>query len=98
MSIKTILAVLTTKESVTQIMPLAIDLAERNGAHLTGIHAEASAINYTGVGMTFAVKEFAALRTAEQRMSEEVKAAFEAAAADLSNAAEWRLAETEGTT
>lgn len=45
MSIKTILAVLTTKESVAQIMPLAIDLAERNGAHLTGINAEASAIN-----------------------------------------------------
>jgi hypothetical protein len=61
---------LTTKESVAQIMPLAIDLAERNGAHLTGIHAEASAINYAGVGMTFAVKEFAALRAAEQRSSE----------------------------
>ena len=45
MSIKTILAVLTTKEAIAQIMPLAIDLAERNGAHLTGINAEASAIN-----------------------------------------------------
>ena len=54
---------------MAQIMPLAIDLAERNGAHLTGIHAEASAINYAGVGMTFAVKEFAALRAAEQRNS-----------------------------
>ncbi len=98
MPIKTILVVLTTKESVAQIMPLAVDLAERNSAHLTGIHAEASAINYTGVGMTYAVKEFAALREAERQMSEEVKAAFEAATASMSTAAEWRLAETEGTT
>ncbi len=96
MPIKTILAVLTTTDSVAQIMPLAIDLAERNGAHLTGIHAEASAINYAGVGMSFAVKEFAALREAEQRMTEEVRVAFMAATASMSAPAEWRLAETEG--
>lgn len=97
MPIKSILVVLTTKESVSQIMPLATDLAERNGAHLTGIHAEASAINYAGVGMSFAVKEFAALREAERQLSEEVKAAFMAATASMSSVAEWRLAETEGT-
>ena len=96
MSIKTILAVLTNPDSVEQIIPLAIDLCERNGAHLIGIHAEASAINYTGVGMGFAVKEFAALREAERRRSEEVKAAFDKATAGLSTAAEWRLAETQG--
>ncbi len=96
MSIKTILAVLTDPTSVEQIMPLAIDLCERHGAHLIGIHAEASAINYTGVGMGFAVQEFAALREAEHRRSEEVKAAFDKATEGLSTAAEWRLAETQG--
>lgn len=98
MPIKTILAVLTSTESVAQVMPIAIDLAERNGAHLTAIHAEASAIQYAGVGMGFAIKEFAALREAERRQSEDVKAAFLAATASLSPAAEWRLAETEGST
>ena len=96
MSIKTILAVLTSNESVGRIMPLAIDLAERNDAHLIGVHAEASAMNYATAGMSYAVKEFAALREAEMRLTEEVKAGFLAATAAISSKVEWRLAETEG--
>ncbi len=96
MPIRTILVILTDTDSVTQVMPLAVDLAERHGAHLTGVHAEASAITYTGVGMGFAVKEFAALRDAEHRLSLVLKAAFLEGSAGLTTNAEWRIIETGG--
>lgn len=96
MPIKTLVVVLPTIESVAQVMPFAIQIAEDHDAHLVGVHAEASAITCTGVGMGFAVQEFAALRAAEERQTAEIETAFAAAVAGTAQPTEWRVGEMRG--
>lgn len=90
MSYKSILACLTSQSAARDLLPAACGLAQRFGAHLTGLHTLEAFVPYSGIAIA---ADDITLGDFSRRVSEEdlaIEALFAAATTRAGCEAEWR--------
>ena len=78
MSLKTILACLTTKEHAADVLNVAVPLARRNGAHLVGLHTLQALEVYPGVAVHISEEVISNFRAKQRQEADAIEAVFKA--------------------
>ncbi len=94
MSPKTILAVLLSEEHADAVMRVAVPLARKHRAHLTGLYVMESLTLQPSVSMYFPEAFHAQFNAGQKEAAEKVQTIFEMHTKSEDFAAEWRLLRT----
>ncbi|MDJ0637746.1 MAG: universal stress protein [Paracoccaceae bacterium] len=98
MTIKTILACLTTKEHAPAIMRAAVPLARRHGAHLIGLHTLEALEVYPGIAMYVTADMFQVFHAEQNQQAAEIKSVFEEHTKNEDFVSEYRLLKAQSNT
>ncbi len=92
MAYKTILAILPTAETATNILPTAVSLAENHLAHLTAVHIRQLYEVYPGGHGMISLDIYESLQEDAKRLAKETKDVFDKASGKTNAVTEWREA------
>ena len=98
MTIKTILACLTTKEHAPALLEAAVPLARAQGAHLIGLHTLEALEVYPGIAVHVSTEMFEAFAQEQRRQAEEIKSVFAKYTDGESFVSEYRLLQAKSST
>ncbi|GFE65495.1 universal stress protein [Litoreibacter roseus] len=96
MGLKTVLVCLTTADHAEILMKLAVPLARKHGAHLTGLHTVEALLVYPGIAMHIPAPAFAAFNESQTEEAEKIKAIFQRYTSSEDFQSEFRLVRAEG--
>lgn len=98
MTIKTILACLTTKEHAPALLRAAVPLARQHGAHLVGLHTLEALEVYPGIAMHVTADTFQSFNAEQHKEAAAIKAIFEDHVKAEDFVSEYRLVEAKSHT
>lgn len=95
MTIRTILASLSTPERSRDVLTAAIALARKSNAHLIGLHVTEAMTVYPGIALHMVGPAIEQYEASQAESAAEVKAVFDSMTDGLEFVAEWRLERAE---
>ena len=98
MSPKTILICLTTPDHAETLMKVAVPLARKHGAHLTGLHTIEALVVYPGIAMHVPDSAFAAFNQSQKEEAAAIKEVFSQYTKNEDFISEFRLVRAESET
>lgn len=94
MTLKTILVCVTTKETVEDLMAVAVPLARAHGAHLIGLHTLEALVVYPGIAMHVPGSVYSQFNESQKAVASDLQHIFESHTKAEDFVSEWRVLQT----